>query len=244
LPKIGRFCKNLACSHFGPKRPLFRDPSPLFMKVAPAPPQKEGSADEKPSSFLTRNHLAKFLRHFSEKSSGLPYLCRNFADPLPRKLQNMETSNAQILKLELLWWLLTFLIAVIIMAPIYFYIDDYRFWNLSILFIFAFVTITRYIFLLKTTFLAKLQVLKIALVFVVIPVIFMFIQELNRYQVILDNSEPEYIVGLLPQKTMYAMLQYTRSVMLLFGVGSIISLIVLPFRLIISVWRYRNLGKA
>jgi hypothetical protein len=188
--------------------------------------------------------LPKIGRYFSQKGSGLFYLCRNFAGLLVRKLHNMETSNVQILKLELLWWLLTFLLAVIIMAPIYFYIDDYRFWNLSILFVFVFVTVTRYIFLLKTTFLAKLQILKIALVFVVIPVIFLLIQELNRYQVILDNSEPEYIVGLLPQKTMYAMLQYTRSVMLLFGVGSIIGLVILPFRLIVSVWRYRNLGEA
>jgi hypothetical protein len=29
-------CKSLACSHFGQKRPLFRDPSLLFAKVAPA----------------------------------------------------------------------------------------------------------------------------------------------------------------------------------------------------------------
>jgi hypothetical protein len=155
----------------------------------------------------------------------------------------MQATTTQKIKLELLWWVLTALAVTLIMAPIYFNIDDYRFWDLSVMYIVIFMTTARYIFLWPTTLLARQQLVKIGIILVVIPIIFMLIQELNRYQAIIDNSEPETIVGLMPLGPMNAMMQYTRAVMLLFGVGSIISLIILPFRMMVSVWRQRNLGK-
>lgn len=155
-----------------------------------------------------------------------------------------EISNAQKLRLEFLWWVLTAALVVLVMAPIYLYTEGYPFWKVNIIYIVTFVTVARYIFLLPTTFLAKIQQLKVALVFLTIPAIFMLIQEMNRFQVFLDYNEPEDLVGLLPIETSRAMVRYIRSEFILFGVGSVIALVVLPFRMIISVWRYRNTGKA
>lgn len=165
--------------------------------------------------------------------------------PLPSFIQNamQELSNAQKLRLELLWWLLTALLLVLVLSPVYLYTETYPFWRTNIIYILTFVTVTRYLFLLGTTFLAKLQWVKVALIFVAIPAIFMLIQEMNRFQLFLDYNEPEDLVGLIPVQTSLAMVRYIRSEFILFGVGSVIALVVLPFRMVISVWRYRNTGK-
>lgn len=154
-----------------------------------------------------------------------------------------EISFAQKLRLELLWWLLTALLVVLIMAPIYLYTVGYPFWRINIIYIVTFITVVRHLFLLPTTFLATIQWLKVALIFLSIPAIFMLVQEMNRFQVFLDYNEPEKLVGLMPIDTLRAMVKYVRSEIILFGVGSVISLVVLPFRMIRSVWRYRNTGK-
>lgn len=154
-----------------------------------------------------------------------------------------EISNAQKLRLELLWWLLTALLLVLVLAPIYLYTEGYPFWNVNIIYIVTAITVARYVFLLPTTFLAKIQWLKTALIFLSIPAIFLLIQEMNRFQVFLDYNEPEDLVGLIHVETSRTMMKYIRSEFILFGVGSIIALVVLPFRMVISVWRYRNTGR-
>jgi uncharacterized membrane protein len=90
---------------------------------------------------------------------------------------------------------------------------------------------------------ATIQWFKVLLIFAVIPAIFLLIQEMNRFQVFLDYNEPEDLIGLLPIDTSNAMMSYVRSEMVLFSVGSVISLAILPFRMVRSVWRYRNTGK-
>lgn len=154
-----------------------------------------------------------------------------------------EISNEQKLRLELLWWVLTVSLLILVMAPVYLYTEDYPFWNVNIIYIVTFITVARYVFLLPTTFLAKIQWLKVALIFISIPAIFLLIQEMNRFQVFLDYNEPEDLVGLIPVETSRAMMKYIRSEFILFGVGSIIAWVVVPFRMITSVWRYRNTGK-
>jgi hypothetical protein len=167
-----------------------------------------------------------------------PYICGNFT-----KDNMQEITIDQKLRLELLWWLLTALLVALIMAPIYIYAVDFPFWNINIVYIVTFITVARYIFLLPTTLIATIQWFKVMLIFAVIPAIFLLIQEMNRFQVFLDYNEPEDLIGLLPIDTSNAMMSYVRSEMVLFSVGSVISLAILPFRMVRSVWRYRNTGK-
>ncbi len=145
---------------------------------------------------------------------------------------------------ELIWWLFTAVVTVIVLLPVYSRIPDYPFWLSNIIFIVTFITLTRYIFFLPHTFLANRQILKIALVFLIIPLIFYLIQGLNYFQTLLDEEGIEAVVGALPFAEQNTMIDYIRSEMLLFGVGSVISGIVFPFRMIMSVWRQRNRGKA
>jgi len=108
----------------------------------------------------------------------------------------MNKNNLSLI-LEVVWWIFTLLLVVGILFPIYSKANaTYPFYTSSILFIVVFVTFTRYIFLLKYTFLAHLEKLKLA--------------------IILFSA--------------------------IIGAGSIIAAIVLPLRLVVSIWLGRNRG--
>lgn len=148
----------------------------------------------------------------------------------------------QKMQLEFYFWVLTLVVAVGILLPILSTLPDYRFLLPNIVYIVVAITMTRYLFLLKHTFLAKRQVLKVAISLLCIPLLFYLVQALNGFQTFLDEEGPEAIVGPLAYSSRSGLMTYIRSEMLLFGVASIISAFVLPFRLILSVWRTRNRG--
>src|SRR5690606_24809225 len=136
----------------------------------------------------------------------------------------------------------TLILVAGVLYPILSKTDDYPFLAVNIVFIVVFVTFTRYIFLLKHTFLAKQQLLKIGIVLISIPVIFMLIHQINIFQTFLDENGIEGLAGDLPFGQREKVAKFIRAEMLFFGVGSVISSILLPIRLVVSVWRTRNRG--
>ncbi len=144
---------------------------------------------------------------------------------------------------EIVSWLLTAALTAAILLPIYQSVPEYPFWIPNIVFIVTLITLTRFIFLLPHTFLAKRQWLKGACVFLSIPLIFYLIQEINYFQTFLDEEGIAAIVGELPARQQRDMIQYVRSEMLLFGVGSTISSVIFPFRMIQSIWLLHNRGR-
>ena len=146
--------------------------------------------------------------------------------------------------LEILFWAFTALVAAIVLLPIINEVEGYPFYFINVVYIVTAITVTRYLFLLPHTFLAHRQVLKIALVFLCIPFVFYLIQELNHFQVFIDEEGLDALVGNLPYRRRNNMVDYIRSQMILFATGSIISSVAFPFRLIVSVWRTRNRGTA
>ena len=146
--------------------------------------------------------------------------------------------------LEILFWAFTALVAGIVLLPIINEVEGYPFFFINVVYIVTAITVTRYLFLLPHTFLAHRQVLKIALVFLCIPFVFYLIQELNHFQVFIDEEGLDALVGNLPYRRRNNMVDYIRSQMILFATGSIISSVAFPFRLIVSVWRTRNRGTA
>lgn len=153
-----------------------------------------------------------------------------------------KSSKASFLQLEILWWLITFLIGAAILLPIYIKVVGYPFYLINIIFIVTFITLTRYIFFLPFTFLGKQQTLKIILFFLSLPFVFYLIQSLNQFQLFLDEEGPQALINNLEGQTLLDMTTYIRSEIILFGVGSVISAILFPFRLLKSVWRFRNRG--
>lgn len=143
-------------------------------------------------------------------------------------------------RLEIYWWLFSVLLAIILAVPIYLRTQGFPFYPLLFVFVIATITFTRFIFLLQFTFLAKRRAWKVALVFILMPVIFLLVQELNYFQTFLDENGPAAVVGKLPLDSETSMIKYVHNLILLFGVASIISAAILPFRLFYSVWRMYN----
>ena len=152
--------------------------------------------------------------------------------------------KALLFNLELVWWLFTAIIVAAILYPILSRLPDYPFLILNILFIAIFITISRYIFLLKYTFFAFLQRFKVVLAFLCIPLLFFLVQEITNFQTYIDENGVDALVGNLPYGQRDGMINYIRNEMLLFGVGSAIGTVIFFFRLILSVWRVRNRGRA
>jgi hypothetical protein len=142
--------------------------------------------------------------------------------------------------LELIWWISTFVLVLLILYPIYSREIAYPFYRYNVLAIVAFITFTRYIFLLDMTPFARRQWVKAILIFAVIPVIFFIGQGINYLQTYLDENGPELLVGLLPRDEQQSVLEYIRSQMIFFGVGGIVAGVALPVRMIISIWRQHN----
>ncbi len=147
------------------------------------------------------------------------------------------------LKLEIIWWIITLAIMTGILWPIRANIPGFPFFRMNAIFIVVFITLTRYTFLLPYTFLTHLQWLKITLVFLSIPAVFLLIQEVNFFQIFLDERGPGALVGASHYEEQRKWIMYVRTEYLLFGVGSVIAGVLFPVRLIVSVWRRWNLGR-
>lgn len=145
-------------------------------------------------------------------------------------------------QLELLWWLITVLVLAAVLLPIYFNIGNFPFYLLNAVVITCFITLGRYIFLLPYTFLAKRETLKIIIIFLCIPLIFYLIQELNYFQTFIDEQGVEKLVGKRPADEQMGWASFIQNEILLFGVGAVITSVIFPFRLILSIWRGRNRG--
>jgi hypothetical protein len=144
--------------------------------------------------------------------------------------------------LELMWWVATALLCMLILFPILQKTNLYPFTVINVIFVVVFITLFRYIFSLKYTWLARRQYVKITLVFLCIPLVFNMVNNLNHFVTHIDEFSYEAYLGHLEQEVRNKLEIYIRSEMLLFGVGSIIMSALFPFRLLISVWRQRNRG--
>jgi len=65
---------------------------------------------------------------------------------------------------------------------------------------------------------------------------------LSDFHNFLDEQGLQTLVEHLNVKTQTRLMNYMKSEMIFFGVGAIISGLILPFRMLISLWRVRNRG--
>ena len=151
--------------------------------------------------------------------------------------------RVEIWKMEAIWWLVTAVILALVMAPIFFNIGaNYPFYIPNILFIVVFVTFTRYIFLLKYSLFSHTTWIKAVLVFLPIPIFLYFIDAMYDFQRFLDEEGMISVMGSLSADTQYQLAKYVQYENLFFGTGAILTCILFPMRMIVSMWRVRNRG--
>ncbi len=144
--------------------------------------------------------------------------------------------------IELLWWVFTGLVLMIILFPIWESAPAYPFFFSNALMIIMFITFTRYIFLLPVTFIARLKWIKVFIIAVAVLFFFVSATALSDFRNFLDEKGLQTLVSHLTVQEQSSMISYMKNEMIFFGVGSIIAGIVLPFRMIKSLWRMRNKG--
>jgi F0F1-type ATP synthase assembly protein I len=154
----------------------------------------------------------------------------------------MEKKHQLKWTLELIWWILTFLVAAGVIFPVWSATSNYPFYLTNLIFVIATITFTRYAFLLKHTFLARWQAGKLILIFLAIPVVFLLVQEINLFQSYLDENGFDPFIRDVAADRQRRLAGYIHSQMIFFGVGSVIAGVALPLRLVLSIWRQRNRG--
>lgn len=158
----------------------------------------------------------------------------------------MNQRNKQILSLELVWWIVTVIVAFLVVRPILNNFTEFKFIWLNIYFVALFITYARHIFLLPYTFLANNEKVKVFLIFFAIPLVFFTTQMVWEFQNYVDNgghdSMFDYLKTSLSDADRKGLYNYIHTEMLFFGVGSIIVGVLLPLRMVLSIWRGRNRG--
>jgi FlaA1/EpsC-like NDP-sugar epimerase len=154
----------------------------------------------------------------------------------------MSNQKKLSFKLEMIWWVFTIILLVVVLFPVYNNVTNYPFWGSNILFIIAFITLSRYIFLLRHTFLAENQKIKVLLFFLSIPVVFFLISQVHYFQTFLDEKGVESFLGEMNLIDRNRMTAFIRTEMLFFGIGSVVTAIIFPFRMLGSVWLLKNRG--
>ena len=144
--------------------------------------------------------------------------------------------------LEFIWWIFTAVIVAGILYPILSSIDSYPFLVSNVILIATFITLVRYIFLLPYTFIQGKLYLKGALILISPVIIFLLMQAVNQFQTKVDEQGWEMLLGISGIEKVANLSSYIRNEFLFFGVGSVISAILLPFRLIASIWTAVNKG--
>ena len=154
----------------------------------------------------------------------------------------MNKEQSLSLRMELVWWVFTAVIAFAVLFPIMKSVDEYPFLFPNILFIVVFITFARYIFLLKHTFLANRQILKVIIFFLCLPLFTYLVNELTSVRTFLDEQGIETLVKNLEYENHWGFANYVKTEMYFFGAASLVVTVLLPFRLLLSVWRNRNRG--
>ncbi len=144
------------------------------------------------------------------------------------------------LTIELVWWCFTALLVVAVLYPIYSQVQDYPHYFLNAIYIATFITLGRYVFLLKYTFLSHLKYLKAALMVACIPFIFYLIDGISGFQHALDSYGYDPFVHGVPFERQASLGAYIRTEFLFFAVGAVITTFIFPFRMLMSIWRQIN----
>ena len=151
-----------------------------------------------------------------------------------------QNEKAKLLAIEGISLLMTAVVVVVVMYPIWTQFPGFRFQWTNVLYIIAFLTFTRYTFLLRYTFLAKAQNVKIGFILLTLIIILGLVTQIQDFNVWIDAGDPERLMPLVPQSKRDGLLNYIKSEFLFFAVGAVVASTFLAGRLLMSVWRTRN----
>jgi hypothetical protein len=150
------------------------------------------------------------------------------------------TKFAMILRFNLLWLFVTALVLAGFSLPILMVDFEFEMWIEHIVFIVTFMVAFRYIFFLRHSWIAHLQYVKISIFFLCLWGTFLLIDAFFDFRTYIDEDGLQSALIELPHVDQDSLSRFITQEMLFFGIGSIISTIMLGLRMIHSVWRWHN----
>lgn len=141
---------------------------------------------------------------------------------------------------ETIWWAFTLVLTGLLLLPIYTQIPDFPFFVANAVYIIVAITLTRYFFFLKISWLRDHLLIQGVLSLLLIPLIFWMVQYFNGFIRFFDAYGPDALVKELPKDTASMMKGYLQAEYRFFGVWAIIGALLTPIRMLYNVWsRYR-----
>lgn len=144
------------------------------------------------------------------------------------------------IKLELLFIVLAIVLAGFLVFPIWYAGIDFPFYAKNVLLAIAGVLLIKYLFFLKHTWLNQYQKIKIALIPLSVPLIFIFIRMMNQFNTFMDEMPLADLMMDMPYEEQRFYAQYIKVEYVAVAVTAVVGSILLPFRLLVSVWREVN----
>ncbi len=145
--------------------------------------------------------------------------------------------------LEMLWWVITILVVVLVMFPIWKGVGGkFIFQQSNIFTIVIFVTFTRMIFVLRHSLMAKSVIMKLVFMGVCIPIFLYLINRLSVFQRYVDDYGFTKLVPTADSSDAIQLAQYIKYEYTFFVVAAIITSVIIPVRMLVSIWRVRNRG--
>lgn len=144
---------------------------------------------------------------------------------------------------EFLFIILTIFVAWLIMRKVDELLPLNPFRTVNYFSIIVFLLYTRYIFLLKFTPFSHTAWIKGILMLISIPFLLYLIDSFYDFTKMLNEEGIEFNINSDSKEERVAMAEYTKNEFFFFLVGAIITCIVMPIRMIISIYRvYNNKG--
>lgn len=149
-------------------------------------------------------------------------------------------SSATPLYYELVWWAFTLVLAGLILLPVYSQLPGFPFYVPNFVYIVVAITLTRYLFFLKISWLRDHLVVQAALSILLLPLIFWMGQYFQNFITFFDEQGPDILVKQLEPGMAKIMQRYLQAEYRFFGTWAIIAALLTPLRLLFNVWsRYR-----
>lgn len=148
---------------------------------------------------------------------------------------------SRLVRLEWMWFAASILICALIILLIYDKMgSSYRFYYSNITSILLMLNLTRYIFLFKYTPFARVNWYKFLWIFLPIPLLMWTIDGMIEFQGFLQEEGTFALVKDADSNVSSFWSQFVRSQYIFFGIGTIVTLCLVPIRMIISFWRTTN----
>ena len=141
---------------------------------------------------------------------------------------------------EIIWWCATAVVVATVMLPIWRTFPTFPYQQINIIYIAAFITFTRYAFLLKYTFLADANYIKIGFILFTLTIVAWLLFSMQDFQIWREQGDLDKMLPNMSYQKRESILSYLKSEFVFFAIGSIIAALFLAGRLFFSFRRGRN----